>query len=860
METFLRDIRYGVRSLLKRPGFTAVAVITLALGIGANTALFSVVDAVLLKKLPVKDPDALVLFKSISNKEFTPGSHTGSQNRDPATGLTVRSSFPYQTFVRLRQQQSPLSDVFACGQLSLNLNTDGQAEVVGGAQAVSGNYYAALGVPAFVGRTIEEADDNAAASPVAVLSYRFWERRFSGDRGVVGKQINLNNVAFTIAGVTPPGFEGTMQVGQSADVSVPISWEPQVNGERSQMKGAGVWWLRLMGRLKAGATMEQTSATLESAFQQSVIEHRLARQDLRKALGQSPIGALAQKDYPRLAAESGRQGEMNLRRFFARPLKLLLGVVGLVLLISCANVANLLLVRASSRQKEIAVRLAVGASRWRLIRQLLTESILLALLGGGLGVLFALWIKDSLLAVSDWGGGGMSGLNPQLDLRVLGFTLGLSLFTGIVFGVVPTLRATRLDLTLALKDSGSSSSAASRSLLSKSLVVAQVSLSLLLLIGAGLLVRTLLNLQRVQTGFNTRNLLLFSVDPNLIGYKDEQLANLYQQMSERIEAVPGVSSVTFSQLPLLSQASTTSSFYVSGTKAAADGRVATSGNVLVHHVRENFLESMEIPLLTGRSLTSHDDARAPRVAVVNQTFAQRCFPNENPIGKRFGFDSEKTSEIEIVGLVRDAKYTSQRDAIPPAIYVSWLQDLRSVGFVTFEVRTIGEPTAAVNAIRQAVREVDRNLPLNNIKTQIEQADETLAMERLFAKLVSLFGLLAQQLASIGLYAVLGWSVSQRTHEIGIRMALGADRNKVLRMILKQGMTLTLVGVALGLGGAYVLTKYVESLTTMLYGVKPRDPLTYGGSAALLIVVALVACYIPARRATKVDPLVALRYE
>jgi predicted permease len=846
--------------LARNPGFTAIAVLTLALGVGANTALFSVVDAVLLKKLPVKDPDRLVLFKSISKREFSPGSHTGSTNRDPATGLTIRSSFPYQTFVRLREQQSPLSDVFACGQLSLNLNTDGQAEVVGGAQAVSGNYYAALGVPAFVGRTIEEADDNAAASPVAVLSYRYWQRRFSGDRGVVGKQINLNNVAFTIVGVTPPGFEGTMQVGQSEDVSVPISWEPQVNGERSQMKGAGVWWLRLMGRLKPGATLEQARATLESAFQQSVIEHRLARQDLRKALGQSPIGALDQKDYPHLAADSGSQGEMNMRQFFARPLKLLLGVVGLVLLISCANVANLLLVRASSRQKEIAVRLAVGASRWRLIRQLLTESILLALLGGGLGVLFALWIKDGLLAVSDWGGGGMSALDPQLDLRVLGFTLGLSLSTGIVFGIVPALRATRLDLTPALKNSGRSSSAASRSLLSKSLVVAQVSLSLLLLIGAGLLIRTLLNLQRVETGFNTRNLLLFSVDPNLIGYKDERLANLYQQMSERVEAVPGVSSVTFSQLPLLSQASNTSSFYVSGTKAAADGRVAANGNVFVHYVRENFLESMGIPLLTGRSLTSHDNARAPRIAIVNQTLAKRYFPNENPIGKRFGFDSEKTGEIEIVGLVRDAKYTSQRDEIPPTVYLSWLQELRSIGSVTFDVRTTGEPTAAVAAIRQAVREVDGNLPLNNIMTQIEQADETLAMERLFAKLLSLFGLLAQQLASIGLYGVLAWSVSQRTNEIGIRMALGASRSSVLKMILKQGMTLTLIGVALGLAGAYVLTKYLESLTTMLYGVQPRDTLTYGVAAALLTLVALVACFIPARRATRIDPMVALRYE
>jgi predicted permease len=324
--------------------------------------------------------------------------------------------------------------------------------------------------------------------------------------------------------------------------------------------------------------------------------------------------------------------------------------------------------------------------------------------------------------------------------------------------------------------------------------------------------------------------------------------------------VPGVSSVTFSRMPLLSFSSYNSSFYLSGARPSADGRVPSSGNVYLHQVRENFLESMAIPLLSGRSLTSHDDAHAPKVAVVNQTFAQRFFPNESPIGKRFGFDSDKPSEIEIVGLAKDAKYTSQREETPPTAYLSWLQELRVVGSATFEVRTTGDPKAAITSIRQAVRDVDGNLPLKDIKTQIEQADETLSMERLFAKLLSLFGLLAQQLASIGLYGVLAWSVSQRTHEIGIRIALGASRGTVLKMILKQGMTLTLIGVVLGLGGAYVLTKYLESLTTMLYGVQPRDPLTFGVAATLLTVVALVACFLPARRATKVDPMVALRYE
>ncbi len=859
MRSFWQDLRYGWHMLAKHRGFTAVAVLTVALGVGANTALFSVVDAVLLKKLPVNDPDRLVLFTSTASKEFSPGGYTGSSSRDPVTGLPVRTSFPYLTFTRFREQQNALSDVFAFGSVSLNVNADGEADVASG-QAVSGNYYAALGVPAFLGRTINEGDDQASANAVAVLSHRYWLRRFGANRDVIGKQVNLNNVAFTIVGVSPAGFNGTGQIGESQDVLIPIAWEPQVSGERSRMKGAGIWWLRIMGRLKPGATAEQAQAALEGIFLQSVLDHRVARQAQQSpppSQGQSTFKPLEPKDYPHLAVDSGSQGEMNTRRSLAQPLRLLFGVVGLVLLIACANLANLLLVRASSRQKEIAVRLAMGASRWRLIRQLLTESVLLGVLGGGLGVLFAQWIRDGLL--TDWIG-RETALNPRLDLRVLGFTLGLSFLTGIVFGLVPALRATRLDLTPALKDSGRSSSPTARSFLSKSLVAAQVSLSVLLLIGAGLLLRSLHNLQRVDAGFNTRNLLLFGVNPNLIDYKDERLVNLYQQMFERLEAVPGVQSVTFSRMPLLSRGSSDRSFYLPNTPTEPDGTRKKSGQVYLHQVRENFLEAMEIPLLLGRGLTVQDDARAPRVAVVNQTFAGRYFPNENPIGKRFSFDSDKTGDVEIVGLARDAKYTRQRDETPPTAYLPWKQELSSVGTVTFEVRTAGDPNSFVGGIRQAVRDVDGNLPLNNMKTQVEQADETLAMERLFAKLLSLFGLLAQQLAFIGLYGVMAYMVSQRTHEIGIRMALGANRGTVLTMILKQGMTLTLVGLALGLLGAYVLTKYLESLTNMLYGVEPRDPLTFGAIAALLTLVALVACYIPARRATKVDPLVALRYE
>ncbi len=864
MQTLLQDLRYGVRMLLKQKSLTAIAVLSLALGIGANTALFSIVDAMLLKMLPVKEPQRLVLFQSLASPEFTAGSYNGNSTRDPVTGQQRMTSFPYQSYQRFRAQPGALSDVFAFGQVNLNVQADGQADVANG-QAVTGNYFVGLGVAPLLGRVLTDEDDKAAASPVAVLSYRYWQKRFSGNPAVVGQQINLNNVAFTVIGVTPPGFEGTMDIGSTQDVTIPMAWEPPLNvdPQRSRLFGAGVWWLRIMGRLQPGTTREQAQAQLADAFQQSVVEHRAARAMQAQAVGGNAISPLDPKDYPRLVLASGGQGEMNTRAYYAPSLYLLLGVVGLVLLIACANVANLLLARAAGRQKEFGVRLALGASRGRLIRQLLTESVLLAGLGGALGLVFALWIKDGLLAVSDW---GPRTLEPQLDWRVLGFTLGLSLFTGIVFGLVPAWRATKVDLTPSLKDSGRGSSAAARSLLSRGLVVMQVALSLLLLVGAGLFVRTLLNLQRVDPGFSTHNLLLFKVRPSLIGYKDEKLAQFYQQMTERLEALPGVQKVTFSTSSLLAQSMSSRSVFLRSALTGtpdADGRLKPTGNSHINQVRENFLEAMEIPLLAGRTFSTRDDERTPKVVVVNQAFANKFFPQESPIGKRFTFDPKKPDEIEIVGLAKDAKYSSQREDIPPTIYTAWRQELRSMMGATVEVRTAGEPTAAVAAVRQAMREIDEKLPLHDIKTQVEQAGETLKMERLFAKLMTLFGLLAQQLASIGLFGVMAYAVAQRTHEIGIRMALGATQSDVLKMVIKQGMMLTVIGVVLGLGGAYVLTKYLESrmqLSKMLYGVKLSDPLTYGVIAVLLTVVALIACYIPARRATKVDPMIALRYE
>jgi predicted permease len=811
-----------------------------------------VVDSVLLKKLPVNNPEQLVLFKSLTVPNFSFGGFNGNTTPD-ASGLIAATSFPYQTLARLREQKSVMSEVFAFAGLGVNVNVDGQADV-GRAQVVSGNYYRALGVQPSIGRTITDTDDNAAATPVAVISDRFWTRRFNRDTAVIGKQIKLNNLAFTVVGVTPAEFTGTGQVGTSPDISIPLALEPALNTDRSRMRGAGQWWLRLMGRLQPGVTREQARASLESVFQQSVLEHRAARVQPQ---GQPPLPTLEPKDYPRLAMDSGSQGEMDVRRRFAPQLYLLLGVVALVLLIACANVANLMLARSSSRQKEIAVRLAMGAGRWRLIRLLLTESLLLSLVGGALGVVFASWIKDVFLTVGNWGGEGMSAVNPQLDLRVLGFTIGLSLLTGILFGIAPALRSTRVDLTPSLKETGRSSSGPSRSLLSKSLVVTQVAMSLLLLIGAGLLLRTLHNLQTVPVGFNSENLLLFNVDPNLLGYKDTALANLYRQMFDRIEAVPGVSHVTFSRNALLSGSLSGRDIYLPPSAAAAGGSAREIGEQRIHHVRENFFEAMEIPLVLGRTPTPQDDERAPKIVVVNQAFARLISGGDQVIGQRFGFRADKPTEVEIVGVVKDAKYGYLREEAPATVYVPWQQELRGMGGVTFEVRTGSDPTTFIPAIRQAVREVDPNLPMAGVRTQVQLANESLRTERVFARLLSLFGLLAMLLAAIGLYGVTSYAVSQRTKEIGIRMALGAQRYDVLRLVLSQGLMLTIIGVVIGTAGAIWLTRLMK---TMLFGISATDPLTFIAIALLLAAVAMLASYVPARRATKVDPLVALRYE
>jgi predicted permease len=844
MQTLWQDLRYGFRQLLKSPGFTAVAVLSLALGIGANTALFSLVDAVLLKMLPVKKPEELVLFRWATGQRAMFGMHNGSINRDPATGQRLGTSISYPAFEQLRANNQTLSDIFAFAPMEqLNVNADGQAEIANG-QLVTGGYFAGLGARTVLGRGITGDDDQAGANPVAVISHRYWQRRFGQDASVVGKTINVNNVAFTIVGVTAPGFHGAMQIGDSPELSIPMAMEPRLIQGRSEMNEAWYWWVSVMGRLKPGVSAEAVRAELEVVFQRNAQEGWNALPPNRRPPD------YGQRELPRMQVVSGAQGLTNVREAYQRPLRILMIVVGLVLLIACANVANLLLARAATRRQEIAVRLALGAGRFRLIRQLLTESVLLALCGGALGWMLAWWAKDLLTIWHPWSGGGLE-VDLRLDWRVFGFTAAVAMGAGILFGLAPALRATRIDLTPALKENARGAKS-SLSALGKSLVVAQVALSLLLLVGAGLFVRTLRNLQSVELGFNADNLLLFRVDPRLNGYDNEQIARVYQQLVERIEAVPGVRSATMSRHPLLSGSSANGPAYAQG------GVPQTAADSIVYQqrVRWNFFETMEIPLVAGRLLTAQDDERAPRVAVINQTMARRFFGAENPLGRRFGFGrTENSGQIEIVGVVKDAKYTGQRDEIPSTAYLPYPQ--QSLGQMNFAVKTSGDPNLLLGAVREAVRQVDRNLPLFDVKTQTEQADQALAQERLFARLTGFFGLLALVLASIGLYGVMSYSVAQRTREIAIRMALGATQSVILRRSVGQGMLLAATGIAIGTAAAVALTRFISSF---LFGVAPNDPLTFVVIALMLTIVALLACWIPARRAARVDPMIALRYE
>jgi predicted permease len=860
-----QDLRYGIRLLLKHRAFTLVAVLSLALGIGANTALFSVVDAVLLKSLPVDEPDRLVLFEWQSGKNFRTNGQRGTFAPTPP-GTRGASVFRYDTFQKLQQEQaqssSPLSDLFGFAPLyEVSAVTKDSAEPVR-AQAVTGGYFAGVRVKPLLGRAITPADDQANATPVVVLSYGYWTERFASNPEVVGEQMKLNDVAFTIIGVTPPEFRGTMQVGSDPKVTVPLVHERTILGERTGMGKADrppIWFLHIMGRLKPGATYDQARESLGAVFQAHALEVMPApRRDNETA-------QIDAKEYPRLTAQSGGRGLLEMRRIYSWTIYGLLIVVVAVLLIACANVANLLLARAALRGPEIGIRLAVGAGRWRLIRQLLTESLLLAVLGGCAGIVFAFWGKSAIVALTDR---DSSFLPPDVDLslnwRVLALTLGVSLFTGVLFGLIPAWRATRLDLNNSLKQSRRNTGAVSR--LSKGLVIAQVAISLLLLLGAGLFIRTLLNLQAVNVGFKQENLLLFAMQPGQAGYKGERLLPFYEQLFSRLDAMPGVKSATFGRIPLIAHYGWNTDVLLPGEDAKSAGTHMTDRQM----IRENYFTTLEIPVLSGRGFSEHDTANSPRVAIVNQTFGKQFFPDGDLLGKRVR-ERDGKREYEIIGVVADTKYDSQRDELGPLLYTPWRQEADAIGEMYFSIRTIGEPTALVPSVRQVVRDLDGNLAVTEVGTQTERSQRSLGQERLYARLLTFFGFLALVLAGIGLSGVLAYSVAQRTNEIGVRMALGAQVQNVLRLIIWQGMKLVIIGLTVGGALAYGIKRLLASqyydrrawqrqMADLVFGVKGFDPATLIPVAAVLLLVALIACYLPARRAASVDPLAALRQD
>jgi predicted permease len=868
IDDFIQDVRYGLRTLAKNPGFTAVVVLSLALGIGANTAIFSLIDAVMLKMLPVRQPEQLVLLNWVS--QSLPGTvpwftHSLSGNSDQdATGRFTSTAFSYPIFADIRARDQAFSSVLALADANrLNVAVGGQAGLAQG-QLVSGDFFSTLGVPAAIGRTITTADDKMGASPVATISYSYWVSRFGRDPLAVGKAITVNGVPFTLVGVTAPEFFG-VQPGASIDVWIPLRTQPQIDpgwatyatpGEVSRFTAHDDWWVLIMGRLKPGVSEQQARAALGVVVRQNVT--RIEPPPPAKG---SPDMAIAP---PKVELTPAGTGLDALRSEFSQPLFVLMAVVGLVLFIASANVANLLLSRATSRQKEIAVRLALGAGRARLIRQVLTESVLLAIAGGALGVILAYWASDIVLAFMS------SGHNPIIlhvtpNLRVLGFTAGVSVLTGILFGLAPAVRGTRLDLTPALKEGGAKivgRGGPSRGLrpdLGKALVVTQVATSLLLLIGAGLFVRTLTNLQSENIGFDRRNILLFGVDPTQDGYKGERLARFYEELRRRIEAVPGVRSASLSRHTFINGGVTIDGVSIQGY-TPTPGEPNNNGSLSLHmnSVGPEFFETFGIPLVLGRAIGDRDTAAAPAVAVVNRTFAHKYLVGTNPVGRRFGFGDQKTSsDIAIVGVVGDVRYGKLRDEAPPTVYVPYAQNIQKLDEMSFEVRTIGDPQNWIGPVRQAVQELDSHLPMFDVKTQTEQIDQATFQERLFARLSSFFGLLALTLACVGLYGMMSYTAVRRTNEIGIRMALGAEKAKILHMVLREAITLAVLGIAVGVPVAFAASRLVA---TLLYGLKPTDPVTIVAATCVLVAMALLAGYLPARRASRVDPMVALRHE
>ena len=834
MQQFIQDLRYGGRMLAKNPGFTAVAVLSLALGIGANTAIFSVLNAVLLRSLPVAQPGRLVSFGR--------GRPAGSTDSFPNSSWELYSYPMYREF----QKQT---DVFSGLTAILSLPSDLHGQVDGAqeiekisAQLVSGTYFDVLGVSPSLGRVFTDADDQKpGAHPVAVLSYAWWNRRFGADHGIVGRSVTIRSTVYTIVGVAAPTFFGTA-TDQAPDLWIPLAMQAQVSPGWNGLEDRFFESLYLIGRLRPGIDKARAETGVNVRFNQI----------LREYAGPQPTQE--QQDglkRARVDLTPAGVGLSHLRFSLAKPLFVLTAVVGLVLLIACANIANLLLARAAQREREMAVRLAIGGDRRRLIRQLLTESLLLAGLGGALGLICASWGARALVLLT--GADPRAPLEMPLDGRVLLFTLGVSLVTAILFGIAPALRATRIELAATLKDGRSPSAGSSGGWLAKSLVVSQVAITLVLLIGAGLFLRSLVKLAKVDTGFNPQSALLFKVDASSAGYReDARLVALYQRLEAQVGALPGVVAASFS-LFTFNEGGWTSPIFVPGRPSSpSDGNAIVSHNV----VGPGFFAAMGIPLLYGRGFGPQDGEHSPSVAVINETLAKRFFPDGSPIGRQFTLDGpQDTNRIEVIGIVKDAKYQEVGEDAQPAAYYPHAQRRSFLG--DFIVRSRADAAATIPLVRRAFAEIDRALPVNFTQTLSDQVGHSLSSPRMIAQLCAFFGGLAAFLACIGIYGLMSYAVNRRTNEIGIRIALGARPQGVLWLILRETLLLAGLGVALGVPAILAAKQLISSL---LYGLAPTDPLCLVGGVVVMLAVAAFAGYLPARRASRVDPMVALRHD
>jgi len=802
MDTLFRDIRYGFRGLWKRPGFTLVALVALALGIGANTAIFSLVNAVLVQPLPFKEPNRLVWMW---------GNIRQGGNRASVAPLD---------FLDYRRQNKSFEQFAAMGTIpfAINLTGGGEPERLQSA-VVTGNYFQALGVNPLLGRTFVLDNEQTGNDQVAVLSYRLWQRRFGGDPNIVNQTITLDGRTHLVVGVMPREFN----FPRTAELWVPM------NFDRPGMKQRRAHFLRPVGRLKDGVTLAQAQADTDSVAQ------RLEEQ------------------YP--DTNTG----WNLRLVSLRDqlvgntkptLFILLGAVGFVLLIACANVANLLLVRAAARQKEIALRTALGASRFRIARQMITESVLLALMGGALGAFMAIWGVDLLVALS---ADNLPSTAPvRIDATVLGFTLVVSLVTGVLFGLAPALRTLKLDLSNTLKEGGRAvGEGASRNILRSSLIVIESAVAVVLLVGAGLLVRSLIRLQNTSPGFDPHNVLTMRIDlPEEKYSSPEKMTNFFQELETRLAGLAGVESVGMvSELPLTGQPNDIP-YFVEGRPPSSPDQ---SFDDDFRRVNTQYFQSLQIPLLRGRNFTEQEVQKSARVLVISDLLAKQAFPNEDPIGHRLVMAMGDGTPWEIIGIVGDVRHRGLEAQPTPAMYMPTLAE----PWKNLVIRAQGNPTNLAAVVRREVKAMDPDQPVAAMKTMDEWMTTSVSAPMYRTSLLALFALVALVLASTGIYGVMSYSVTQRTHEIGVRMAVGAARSDVLKLVVRQGMTLVAIGLVIGLLGAFALTRVLSSL---LFEITPKDPATFIAVAIALPLVALFACYLPARRATMVDPLIALRYE